>query len=260
MYGSPRNSLGRFDVTNDFEIVPMRHREARMYAAGATTLGGPFATVDSFLGLQYAGMRAVNAMVDEGMPELRRLSGLYSLGQRPKWARRVRRDTDARGPMADARHAARDRGPAHHAAVRGGGRYAAVRSPRVRRDHRPRLGHCLFIPPGVSLGADRPPAFAVTAAIAEAALIDVLAIEVDVPGLPRDLPLGLFAAHYTAVWSASSSSPSSRCAPCFRGGGFTAGGSGRAWLDPAARDSRYGVTVRALLYSLMYSARTVSGR
>ncbi len=88
MYGLPRNPLGRFDVTNDFEIVPMRHREARMYAAGATTLGGPFATVDSFLGLQYAGMRAVNAMVDEGMPELRRLSGLYSLGQWLKWARR----------------------------------------------------------------------------------------------------------------------------------------------------------------------------
>jgi hypothetical protein len=89
VYGLPRNPLGRFDVTNDFEIAGMRHGEARMYAAGATTLGGPFATVDSFLGLQYAGMRAVNAMLDEGMPGLRRLSGLYSLGQWLKWARRV---------------------------------------------------------------------------------------------------------------------------------------------------------------------------
>jgi hypothetical protein len=47
---------------------------------------------------------------------------------------------------------------------------------------------------------DWPPAFAVIAAIAEAALIYVLATMVDVPGLPRDLPLGLFAAHYAAVW------------------------------------------------------------
>ena len=89
MYGLTRNPLGRFHVTNDFEIPGMRHGQARMYAAGATTLGGPFATVDSFLGLQYAGLRAVNAMVDEGMPGLRRLSGLYSFGQWLKWARRV---------------------------------------------------------------------------------------------------------------------------------------------------------------------------
>jgi hypothetical protein len=88
-YGLARNPLGRFHVTNDFEIPGMRHGQARMYAAGATTLGGPFATVDSFLGLQYAGLRAVNAMVDEGMPGLRRLSGLYSFGQWLKWARRV---------------------------------------------------------------------------------------------------------------------------------------------------------------------------
>jgi len=47
---------------------------------------------------------------------------------------------------------------------------------------------------------DWPPAFAVIAAIAEAVLIYVLATLVGLPGLPRDLPLGLFAAHYTAVW------------------------------------------------------------
>jgi hypothetical protein len=47
---------------------------------------------------------------------------------------------------------------------------------------------------------DWPPAFAVVAAIAEAALIYLLAVVVGAPGLPRDLSLGLFAAHYTAVW------------------------------------------------------------
>jgi pSer/pThr/pTyr-binding forkhead associated (FHA) protein len=88
-YGLARNPLGRFHVTNDFEIPGMRHGDARMFAAGATTLGGPFATVDSFLGLQYAGLRAVNAMADDGVPGLRRLSGLYSFGQWLKWARRV---------------------------------------------------------------------------------------------------------------------------------------------------------------------------
>lgn len=88
-YGLERNPLGRFHVTNDFEITGMHHGTARMFAAGATTLGGPFATVDSFLGLQYAGFRAVNAMVDDQLPGLRRLSGVYSVAQWLKWARGV---------------------------------------------------------------------------------------------------------------------------------------------------------------------------
>jgi hypothetical protein len=75
-------------VTNDFEIPGMRHGDARMYAAGATTLGGPFATVDSFLGLQYAGLRAVHAIADTGLDGMRRISGLHSTRQWLKWARR----------------------------------------------------------------------------------------------------------------------------------------------------------------------------
>ena len=86
-YGLERNPLGRFHVTKDFEIPAMRHGDARMFAAGATTLGGPFATVDSFLGLQYAGLRAVNAMADEAPTKLHRLSGTYSMGQWLRWAR-----------------------------------------------------------------------------------------------------------------------------------------------------------------------------
>jgi pSer/pThr/pTyr-binding forkhead associated (FHA) protein len=86
-YGLERNPLGRFHVTNDFELPAMRHGAARAFAAGATTLGGPFATVDSFLGLQYAALRAVNAIADNPIPGQRRLSGLYSFGQWLKWAR-----------------------------------------------------------------------------------------------------------------------------------------------------------------------------
>lgn len=88
-YTLPPNPLGGFDVTNDFEILGMRHGPARMFASGVTTLGGPFAAVDSFLGLQYAAIRSVQAMADDRPPGLRRLNGLYSLRQWLKWARGV---------------------------------------------------------------------------------------------------------------------------------------------------------------------------
>ena len=47
---------------------------------------------------------------------------------------------------------------------------------------------------------DWPPAFAVVAAIAEASLIYLLATDLGAPGLPADLPPGLFVADYTLVW------------------------------------------------------------
>ena len=85
------NPLGRLAVSNDFEVMGMRHDEARMFAAGAVTLGGPYAAVDSFLGLQYAALRAAGAIRGSGLrPEgLRRLSGLYSFGQWLRWVRGV---------------------------------------------------------------------------------------------------------------------------------------------------------------------------
>jgi hypothetical protein len=49
---------------------------------------------------------------------------------------------------------------------------------------------------------DWPPAFAVVAGVVEAAVIYVLASTVSVPELPRDLPLGQFAFHYSVVWLA----------------------------------------------------------
>jgi hypothetical protein len=84
-----KNPLGRLQVTNDFEIPGMRHGSARMYASGATTLGGPHAAVDSFLGVQYAAYRSVES-IRRGFPRgIRKLNGPYSFSQWWRWARGV---------------------------------------------------------------------------------------------------------------------------------------------------------------------------
>lgn len=88
-YEVPLNALGRLAVTNDYELTAMRHGESRMYAAGALTLGGPMAAVDSFLGLQFTAMRAVDAMQDVGLRGLKRLNGLRSASQWWKWVRKA---------------------------------------------------------------------------------------------------------------------------------------------------------------------------
>ena len=88
-YHLPLNPLGRLHVSNDFEVEGLRHNESRAYAAGAVTLGGPFATVDSFLGLQYAALRAAAAIHRAAPGDVPGLNGLHSLGQWLKWARGV---------------------------------------------------------------------------------------------------------------------------------------------------------------------------
>ena len=67
----------------------MRHGDARCYMAGAMTLGGPMAAVDSFLGLQYSAYAAVRGMQRSRPKGLRRLWGPYSIWQWLKWARGV---------------------------------------------------------------------------------------------------------------------------------------------------------------------------
>jgi len=84
-YNLPLNPLGRLSVSNDFELVEMRASRGQMYAAGAITLGGSYAAVDSFLGLQYAALRAVDAMTTNKASGIRRLNGLSSLLQWGKW-------------------------------------------------------------------------------------------------------------------------------------------------------------------------------
>ncbi len=82
-----RNVLGRLDVGNDFEIKGMANQQGRIYASGVATLGGPYAPVDSFLGLQYAAQRSVNALVLQRAPRLKHLSPTRSFSQWMRWAR-----------------------------------------------------------------------------------------------------------------------------------------------------------------------------
>lgn len=84
-YQLPINGLGRLTVTNDFELAEMRNNRGCMFAAGAPTLGGPYAAVDSFLGLQYAALVAVDHLVSARAPQLKYFNGWRSLGQWLKW-------------------------------------------------------------------------------------------------------------------------------------------------------------------------------
>lgn len=92
-YKLPLNPLGRLAVNNDFEIRQMRNSPdpndrvgGRIYAAGIITLGGPYAPVDSFLGLQYSAHRSAAALVEVKAPGIHRLEGIASLWQWIKWA------------------------------------------------------------------------------------------------------------------------------------------------------------------------------
>ena len=86
-YGLAHNPRNRLAVTNEFEIAELRHGDSKGYAAGALTLGGPHAGVDTFLALQYCAVTSVRAMRTQKAPGLRSLAGLYSFGQWLKWAK-----------------------------------------------------------------------------------------------------------------------------------------------------------------------------
>lgn len=92
-YKLPLNPLDKLAVNNDFEIREMRNSSdsndrigGRIYAAGIITLGGPYAPVDSFLGLQYSAHRSAAALVQGKAPSISRLAGIGSLWQWFKWA------------------------------------------------------------------------------------------------------------------------------------------------------------------------------
>jgi hypothetical protein len=89
-YNLPLNGLGRLSVNKDFEVPELRNTsasngEGRVYAAGAITLGGPYAPVDSFLGLQYAALRSVESLAANRAPGVRKLSVWRSFVQWLKW-------------------------------------------------------------------------------------------------------------------------------------------------------------------------------
>ena len=85
-YELPRNPQRRLQVSNNFEIDTLRNEAGRVYAAGISTLGGPYAPVDSFLGLQYAALCSVDDLKARRAPNLRRLNGIRSLAQWVRWA------------------------------------------------------------------------------------------------------------------------------------------------------------------------------
>jgi pSer/pThr/pTyr-binding forkhead associated (FHA) protein len=84
-YNLPLNHLGRLVVANNFELVEMRNTKGQMYASGAITLGGPYAAVDSFLGLQYAALVAVDAIAASRGSGVTSLNFFSSFRQWVKW-------------------------------------------------------------------------------------------------------------------------------------------------------------------------------
>ncbi|HEY7347932.1 MAG TPA: FHA domain-containing protein [Ktedonobacterales bacterium] len=86
-YRLGRNPKGRLRVANDFEALGMANGPGHVYASGTMTLGGPFAMADSFIGLQYAALRSVEALRKLGAPGLRRLGPLRSFRQWTRWVR-----------------------------------------------------------------------------------------------------------------------------------------------------------------------------
>lgn len=85
-YQLSRNPKGRLNINNDFELEEMRNGDGRVFASGVITLGGPYAAVDSFLGLQYAALRSVDSLTALRAAGLQRLDGFRSLAQWTRWA------------------------------------------------------------------------------------------------------------------------------------------------------------------------------
>lgn len=81
-----RNPMGRLDVEPTFEIRGTRSEPGgRLYASGSMTLGGYYAGVDSFLGLQYAALSMVDDLARQGFCP--KISAGRSVSQ---WLRYVR--------------------------------------------------------------------------------------------------------------------------------------------------------------------------
>ena len=64
--GAGRNPLGRLDVERTFELRGARSDPGTIYASGATTLGGYFPGVDTFLGLQVAAQEITDDLAAHG--------------------------------------------------------------------------------------------------------------------------------------------------------------------------------------------------
>lgn len=84
--GAGRNPLGRLDVERTFEVRGTRSEPGgRLYASGSMTLGGYYAGVDSFLGLQYAALQIADDLAALGFCP--RIGVGRSVGQWWRWVR-----------------------------------------------------------------------------------------------------------------------------------------------------------------------------
>ncbi len=83
--GADKNPYGRLDVEPNFEVRGTASGPGRLYASGSMTLGGYYAGVDSFLGLQYAALRAADDLATHGFG--RRIGPGRSIRQWWRWAR-----------------------------------------------------------------------------------------------------------------------------------------------------------------------------
>lgn len=72
-------------VTNNFEILGLRNGRGTVHSSGTLTQNGPYAPVDSFLGLQYAALRSVDQLASRRAQGLSSFGPLKSLGQWLKW-------------------------------------------------------------------------------------------------------------------------------------------------------------------------------
>lgn len=81
--GASRNPLGRLEVGRNFEVTGTANGGGALYASGAATLGGYFAAVDSFLGLQFAAQAIGDDLARRGW--CRKMGPARSVAQWLKW-------------------------------------------------------------------------------------------------------------------------------------------------------------------------------
>ncbi|MCB1508395.1 MAG: FHA domain-containing protein [Hyphomicrobiaceae bacterium] len=87
-HGEPARLTG-ISVTPDFEILGLQNGHGHVYAAGQITGGGPYAAVDSFLGLQYSALRSVDHLHTVRAPFVSSFGPLKSFGQWVRWCQGV---------------------------------------------------------------------------------------------------------------------------------------------------------------------------
>jgi hypothetical protein len=85
MTGAVKSPYGRLDVELSFEVKGTRNGDGLLFASGSATLGGPYATVDSFLGLQYQALRITQELAKYGFGK--KLGLGRSTSQWMKWMR-----------------------------------------------------------------------------------------------------------------------------------------------------------------------------